>query len=373
MGIYKPFINIGPGNVIREELESRGWSQKTLSDITGIPNTRLNKIISNSETISYDRAKILALAFGTSPQLWINLDANFRLRQESLKEKEQIAVKSDIFLHMPIRDMIKKSWIRPYMNSMKKLIEEVKKFWGMDKIDFSFMESPGIQVHYRSRKTERYNSYYAQTWLRKAKLCSENYSVKSFDRRKFIALANSIPDYTVRKDGVAEFLSELNACGIKIFILHHLEKTFTDGVAFFDKKSENPVIVLTLRYNRLDNFWFTLSHEIGHIALHVENNRDELFLDSNLDKKDSGCDEIETEADKFAAECLKQDEILGKVRLPKIYPNYSSLKWAEDELGIHSAVILGTLQVNGKVSYKSSLNCLKTKLDDLIPEKYFAA
>ena len=57
--------------------------------------------------------------------------------------------------------------------------------------------------------------------------------------------------------------------GIVLVIEPHFPKTYLDGATILINK-DNPIIGLTLRYDRLDNFWFTLMHELAHIALHYD-------------------------------------------------------------------------------------------------------
>ncbi len=65
--------------------------------------------------------------------------------------------------------------------------------------------------------------------------------------------------------------------------------------------SGHPVIGMTLRYDRLDNFWFVLLHELGHIFLHLFNGLRFDFFD---EEDGSEADQIEREADKFALDTL---------------------------------------------------------------------
>ena len=65
--------------------------------------------------------------------------------------------------------------------------------------------------------------------------------------------------------------------GIKLIIEPHLPKTHLDGATLLADKN-NPVVGLSIRHNRPDNFWFTLMHELAHIALHYDNNEVEAFL-----------------------------------------------------------------------------------------------
>ena len=75
-----PYLNIGPGDFIKEELALRNWKQEYLTDILGISKKTVNEIINSEQTITIDMAKLLSQAFGQSPQYWINIDTNYRLR-----------------------------------------------------------------------------------------------------------------------------------------------------------------------------------------------------------------------------------------------------------------------------------------------------
>ena len=88
--------------------------------------------------------------------------------------------------------------------------------------------------------------------------------------------------------------------GIHFVVVAHLSKTFLDGAAML-LPDGSPLVALTLRHDRLDNFWFTLCHELAHVALHLDRDDNEVFYD-NLDNV--SVDKCEKEADKFAEEAM---------------------------------------------------------------------
>ena len=91
----------------------------------------------------------------------------------------------------------------------------------------------------------------------------------------------------------------LNRHGIHLIIEPHLPKTYLDGAVCLSDTG-NPVVALTLRHDKLDNFWFSLMHELAHIALHIDGN-EAWYLD-DLDV--SGGNKIEQEADALARNAL---------------------------------------------------------------------
>jgi len=88
--------------------------------------------------------------------------------------------------------------------------------------------------------------------------------------------------------------------GIHLVVEQHLPKTFLDGAAM-KLPDDFRLVALTLRYDRLDNFWFTLTHELAHVALHLDRSDVDTIFD-DLDAESS--ETWEREADAMASEAL---------------------------------------------------------------------
>ena len=95
----------------------------------------------------------------------------------------------------------------------------------------------------------------------------------------------------------AEFLRK---SGIHLIVESQLPRTFLDGAAIRLSETSR-IVALTLRYDRLDNFWFVLLHELAHIALHIDSGICDSIVD-NLDE--ASTEKIEKEADALAMESL---------------------------------------------------------------------
>ena len=107
---------------------------------------------------------------------------------------------------------------------------------------------------------------------------------------------------SLKADGPRRAIDSLLAFGISVVILPPLPGTFLDGAAMINRRGF-PVIGLTLRHDRIDNFWYTLLHECAHIALHFNEliQTREAFID---DMDIRGEDEFEREADALARDSL---------------------------------------------------------------------
>lgn len=138
--------------------------------------------------------------------------------------------------------------------------------------------------------------------------------------------------------------------GIILVIEPHLPKTYLDGATLLINK-DNPVIGITLRYDRLDNFWFTLMHELAHIALHF--NQDiSLFYDEIEGVKgvDMNSKEQEADADKVAREALVPSS-KWEVSPAKLIPSPMAAQSLADELGVHMAIVAGVMRHEHKNYY----------------------
>lgn len=122
--------------------------------------------------------------------------------------------------------------------------------------------------------------------------------------------------------------------GIHLVFEPHLPKTYLDGAAMWGG-DENPVIGITIRYDRLDNFWFVLMHELAHVSLHLKGSK-KIFFD-DLDDRDD--DQAEDEADSRALEAsMPHEDWLKNFNLLDT-PN-SVIKLAK-KYGISPAIIAG--------------------------------
>lgn len=132
--------------------------------------------------------------------------------------------------------------------------------------------------------------------------------------------------------------------GIQIVIERHLPRTYLDGAAIIADKSK-PVIGLTLRYDRIDSFWFTLMHELAHLALHLDTENNIYFDDLDVEGED---DIREREANRLAGEALIPEEAWEKSPASRLRSPVAAEHLAK-ELAIHPAIVAGRMQHEFKV------------------------
>jgi len=135
--------------------------------------------------------------------------------------------------------------------------------------------------------------------------------------------------------GLPTILSKL---GIILVYVYALPGMSADG-AIFQLSTGHPVIAMSLRFPRLDYFWFTLLHELAHLVLHADQLEGPVFFDVEADEKDS------TEK---AANRLAKDSLVDRNAWRNCEPKYDTSEhavraYAEQE-GIHPAIVAGLLR-----------------------------
>jgi HTH-type transcriptional regulator/antitoxin HigA len=339
-----------PGEFLKEELEARGWTQTDLAEILGRPLRLVNEIISGKRGISPETAKGLGDALGTSAQFWLNLESAYQLSRVPSHD-DAVARRARLYDRAPIKEMIRRNWIEHSQN-VAVLEQRVLDFLGVKNLD----EQPEFYPH-AARKSSGYEQITPaqRVWLLRSRQLAPAVSASPFSRRRLNDLVRQLRTLTQSPEDVRHVPRLLANMGIRLLVVEPLAGTRIDGVCFWlDDRS--PVVVLSLRYDRIDYFWYTLMHELGHVR-----NRDGLDSDwPSLDtdivgqraQKSGGKPQAEELADQFAVETLIPQEDLEDFIL-RVRPLYSAMRIQgfANRIGVHAGIVVGQLQHRGEVSY----------------------
>ena len=143
---------------------------------------------------------------------------------------------------------------------------------------------------------------------------------------------------SVFEDGPRLAREQLGMAGITLVTEPHFKGTYLDGAAMLD--DGRPIVALTLRHDRIDNFWFVLMHELAHVAKHLDE-ANPVFTD-DLESPDEQ-DRKEREADDMAQEALIPQAAWGKSAARTSHLTKDVIALAE-KLGIHSAIAAGRVR-----------------------------
>jgi HTH-type transcriptional regulator/antitoxin HigA len=130
----------------------------------------------------------------------------------------------------------------------------------------------------------------------------------------------------------------LNASGIHLVIEPQLPHTYLDGAALLLPRGTR-IVAMTLRYDRLDNFWFVLLHEVVHAVRHLRKGKTEDFLDD----LDAEPDEVEGEADELACEALLPRAV-WETALARYIRSEDSVRKLAEKLQMSPAIVAGRIR-----------------------------
>jgi len=335
-----------PGDFIKEELEARNWSQAELAEIIGREPKVVSDLVTGKRAIGPEIAKALGDAFGTSAEYWMNLHTLYQLWRTGGAD-DAIARRARLYQLAPIKEMVKRHWLE-WSENIEVLEQRVARFLGI--VD---LREP-IPVQHATRRRTHEITPAQRAWLFRARQLGRAVQARPFSAGSFkhgLAELKRLLPSAQEARRVPQILAE---AGIRFVILEHLARTRIDGATLWlDEKS--PVIALSLRYDRIDALWYTLSHELGHVERR-DGLRQTGMLDTDLvgDEAEPAEGTAEQEADAFAAEFLVDQSELEDFIL-RVRPLYGRerIRSFAHRIGVHPGIVVGQLQFRREVPWSA--------------------
>lgn len=329
----RPAEGFSPGDFILEEIKERGWSQEDFAKIIGKPLPTVNQIIKGKRAIIPDTAKRIAAAFGNSPQFWMNLETSWQLYNSECADEDQVKENARLYDMLPIREIQRRGWIKA-TKSPEELENELKTFWGVSDLS----EVPEIKLAARMSADNEEALAAFSAWCRRSFLVSQLLQVNKFTRSRIPNLIKKLRLFFSEPEEIKHVPHILAEFGIRLVIVEHLKGTYLDGAALSYSES-NPVISLSMRYGRLDYFWFTLIHELAHIYYDDGTKCDVKILEKQTD------DDVEMRANEFAASTLVPVDQMESfiLRTSPIYSTNKIMNFSR-RMGVHPAIVIGQLK-----------------------------
>lgn len=268
-----------PIEAIRFRMEQLGLAQKDLTRYLGSAS-RASEVLSGKRPLTLPM--IRALSTG------LDIPAGVLIAENLADDPPDMELEWGRF---PVREMISRGWIKATADRL----EEAIRAYVTPVLPYAaaFRRT----THFRgTRNIDTYAliAWLARVWQRGSKDLDScppyDVPVTLDDIKEVVRLSWSDRGPLL----ACEFLQHR---GVLVVVEPGLPRTFLDGATLF--RPDHPTIGLTLRNDRLDSFWFTLIHELVHVALHSD--RSTVFLD---DLETGAIDDLEKETDDFTTETL---------------------------------------------------------------------
>jgi HTH-type transcriptional regulator/antitoxin HigA len=320
----------------------------------------VNQIIKGRKEITPETARGLAAAFGTSAELWLNLENAFRLAAVRANDAA-VSQRSRLHSVVPLAELLKRGWIKSRA-ALDDMEIEVCRFLEIDRLN----ERPKFRL--KARRSGPYGelSPVQTAWAFRAKHLAMAADVPAFDRRRFGALLPGLCRLSAEHDGMRKAIRELQDAGVRVVRVPHLPGSKIDGAMFWLSKTA-PVVALSLRHDRIDSFWFTLMHELAHVW---QARPERGILDNCLVDEDAleGQErpKYETEADELASGwLLPRDRLRAFIGATKPYYSAERVTAFAQQIGVHPALVVGRMQHLGEIDWKNLRSLLGKASDQL--------
>ena len=316
-----------PVDAILFRLEQRGLQQKDLIPLIG-SKSRVSEVLSGKRRLTIPMVRRLSAHLEIPASVLIG---------EPQAEPQQLDSEPPLRL---VREIVKRGWVdggRVTAKNAQEFVARLLKKVGVLDVGRAYLRG---SVH--AGIAGPINLYAIRLWIARVLIKSrEQANVKGkFRRDEFGEEAlRQLAKLSCFATGPSLAREYLLKYGIVMVVEDHLPGTGLDGAAVLDTDG-TPVIGLTLRHNRLDNFWFTLLHECAHIIKHLQK-PGETFVDDTEGSFDSDAKEIE--ANRLARDTLIPQDVWRRRDASRL-KTIEAITTLSQELKIHPAIVAGRLR-----------------------------
>ncbi len=281
-----------PIAAIQFRMDQEGLSNKDLIPYIG-SSAKVSEVLSGKRDLTLSMIRALNMHLGIPAEVLI-------------QEAGGVIPEDDEGIdwsRFPIAEMVKRKLVKAKGN-VRDNVERMMRDLFDSAGGFGAISVPLFRKSDGARRNAKMDSYALMAWCTYVLAEAHAGKPKATYRKGTItpAFLRDVAQLSALENGPKLAQEFLTKHGIALVIAPHLTNTYLDGAAML-MKDGIPVVGMTLRYDRLDNFWFCLLHELAHIGRHMEGNGDAFFVD-DLDLRSKEDDQREREADEWAEEAL---------------------------------------------------------------------
>ena len=293
-----------PGQLITALLAERGWKQRTLAIVLGMGESTVNRFVSDKTPVDAKLALALEEVFGVSADRFLEIQRSLELAQARIVNRPDPsrATRAALYGDLPIAEMIKRGWISAAsVREITKVESELMRFFGVNRA-----EDIEVLPHAAKKTMASSDPTPAQlAWLYRVRQIASDMLVAPYSPSSVQAAIGKLRTLTTSPEGVGKVPRILAECGIRFVLVESLSSAKIDGVCFW-LSDRSPVIGMSLRFDRIDNFWFVLRHEIEHVMQRHGLNSNSVMLDVELEGDRAGTSIGVAEEERVANEAAQE-------------------------------------------------------------------
>lgn len=327
-----------PGHFIREELEAREWSQRDLAYILGIPEQAVNMIISGKRGISSEMAKALGESFCVDPDFFANLQKAYDMAR-AREPDPGVAKRARLQNVYPVREMIKRGWLEDTDAAMLEA-QMIHFFDAANLNEIPHMAHAAKKANYEEVPAAQL------AWLFRVRQIASQTTVPRYSEKALREALSQLHALLVDPEELRNVHRILTECGVRFVLVEGLPSSKIDGVCFWLNK-QAPVIGLSLRHDRIDNFWFVLRHEIEHVL--QKHGQEQEIIDAELEGDRAGIGSS-VSADERVANAAAADFCVPTAEISSFVARKNPFFAERDVLGfarrlqVHPGIVVGQIQ-----------------------------
>jgi len=267
-----------------------------LAVVLGMDETGINKIVSDKRPIHAELALLLEELFDIPAERFLDLQKSYDLALARIASRPdpKRATRAQLFNGLPVSEMIKRRWLDVEdIRDMPEVEKSLSKFFGVETV-----EQIEVLPHAAKKTAVSDDATPAQlAWLYRVKQIAGEMIVGKYSNSGVVRAIELLRPLTSAAEEARKVPRILAECGIRFVIVESLPSSKIDGVCFWLNES-SPVIGMTLRYDRIDNFWFVLRHELEHV-IH-EHGKSLITIDAELEGDRAGIGEKVSDEERIA-------------------------------------------------------------------------
>lgn len=287
-----PIAMPDPISAIRFRMEQQGLKQENLVPFIG-SKSKVSEVLNGKRDLSLAMIRKLHAGLG--------IPAEVLLQSAPVQPCAEF---DDMAWHeFPLAEMVKRGWFGERIKNARDLLEQAEETLGGFLMPPGLPEMQCVRLRQSPGKAGSTAKNEKALWAWKARVWHLAHHQKLSPFRAEVVneqLMSEIARLSPLENGPVVAREMLSKLGIALVFEPQMPGTRLDGAAIRGADG-SIVLAMTLRYDRLDNFWFTLEHELAHVVLHLKNDDGKAFLD-DLEAKDGG--EEEQEANQLALDAM---------------------------------------------------------------------